>query len=53
MVESDKVSGYQVIAEALQLQGITACFGIVGVPVAEIAFALQGIGVDFLGFRNE
>jgi thiamine pyrophosphate-dependent acetolactate synthase large subunit-like protein len=53
MVESEKVFGYQVLAEALQLQGITACFGIVGVPVSDIAFALQGVGVDFLGFRNE
>jgi len=53
MVEPEKVFGYQVLAQALKSQGITACFGIVGVPVSDVAFALQAIDVDFLGFRNE
>lgn len=29
------------------------CYGIVGVPVIELGFAIQAMGVNYYGFRNE
>ena len=47
------LSGYDVLAEALAKQNLTHAFGIVGIPVTEIAYCLQGQGVKYYGFRNE
>jgi 2-hydroxyacyl-CoA lyase 1 len=42
-----------VVAEALAKQNLTHSFGIVGIPVSEVAMALQGNDVKYYGFRNE
>lgn len=34
-------------------KGIQYCFGIVGIPVIEIATALQDEGIKYIGMRNE
>lgn len=33
--------------------GIKYCCGIVGIPVIELGFAIQGAGINYYGFRNE
>uniref|UniRef100_A0A8C8ZGY9 2-hydroxyacyl-CoA lyase n=1 Tax=Prolemur simus TaxID=1328070 RepID=A0A8C8ZGY9_PROSS len=48
-----QVSGAQVIAQALKTQGVDYMFGIVGIPVTEIAFAAQELGIRYIGMRNE
>jgi 2-hydroxyacyl-CoA lyase 1 len=45
--------GFQVVAEALAKQNLTHAFGIVGIPVTEIAALLQANNVKYYGFRNE
>ncbi|XP_011312268.1 2-hydroxyacyl-CoA lyase 1 [Fopius arisanus] len=45
--------GNLILAEALRDQGIKNVFGIMGHPVIELALMLQGIGIQYLGFRNE
>ncbi|KAM9187866.1 LOW QUALITY PROTEIN: 2-hydroxyacyl-CoA lyase 1 [Dugong dugon] len=48
----EQVSGAKVVA-ALTTQGVEYVFGIVGVPVTEIAVAAQGLGIWYIGMRNE
>ncbi|KAI8100142.1 thiamine pyrophosphate enzyme, N-terminal TPP binding domain-containing protein [Halteromyces radiatus] len=46
-------SGAELIATSLKQQGVDIIFGIVGIPVVEIADACQAQGIRFIGFRNE
>ncbi|XP_057593935.1 2-hydroxyacyl-CoA lyase 1 [Hippopotamus amphibius kiboko] len=46
-------SGAQVIARALRAQDVSYMFGIVGIPVIEIALAAQEVGIRYVGMRNE
>lgn len=34
-------------------QGIEYVFGIVGVPIIEVSHAIQGVGIKYIGMRNE
>lgn len=34
-------------------QGVEYMFGIVGIPVIEVAYAAQAHGVKYIGMRNE
>ncbi|KAI8344790.1 thiamine pyrophosphate enzyme, N-terminal TPP binding domain-containing protein [Chlamydoabsidia padenii] len=43
----------ELIATSLKQQGVDIIFGIVGIPVVEIADACQAQGIRFIGFRNE
>ncbi|NWX98812.1 HACL1 lyase, partial [Nothoprocta ornata] len=49
----ETVSGAQLVAEALRAQNIEYMFGIVGIPITEIAIAAQAIGIKYIGMRNE
>ncbi|KAI9884418.1 MAG: hypothetical protein M1823_003800 [Watsoniomyces obsoletus] len=46
-------TGAKIIAQALQSLGVTVIFGIVGIPVVEIAEEAINLGIRFIGFRNE
>lgn len=46
-------SGAQVIASTLSSLGVTHIFGIVGIPVIEVAEACIAQGIKFISFRNE
>ncbi|KAJ2452263.1 hypothetical protein EV183_003052 [Coemansia sp. RSA 2336] len=50
---STTITGAQVIAKALKEQGVTVVFGIVGIPVVDVAEAIQAEGIQFISFRNE
>jgi thiamine pyrophosphate-dependent acetolactate synthase large subunit-like protein len=50
---SKTVNGAHVIAQTLKSLGVTVIFGIVGVPVSDIAEQAINIGIRFIGFRNE
>ncbi|XP_062970551.1 2-hydroxyacyl-CoA lyase 1 [Cynocephalus volans] len=49
----EQVSGATVIAQALKTQDVEYMFGIVGIPVTEIAIAAQELGIRYIGMRNE
>uniref|UniRef100_A0ABI7ZW79 Thiamine pyrophosphate enzyme N-terminal TPP-binding domain-containing protein n=1 Tax=Felis catus TaxID=9685 RepID=A0ABI7ZW79_FELCA len=51
--DEEQVSGAEVIAQALKTQDVEYMFGIVGIPVTEIAVAAQRMGVRYVGMRNE
>ncbi|CAG8559137.1 30844_t:CDS:2 [Gigaspora margarita] len=46
-------SGAEIVAKALKDQGVDVVFGIVGIPVVEVAEAIISEGIKFIGFRNE
>ena len=48
-----RLSGAQIIAQSLRNLGVTVLFGIVGIPVVEIAEEALNLGIRFIGFRNE
>uniref|UniRef100_A0A6M2CNW7 2-hydroxyacyl-CoA lyase 1 n=1 Tax=Rhipicephalus microplus TaxID=6941 RepID=A0A6M2CNW7_RHIMP len=47
------IDGARVVVEALRKQGIEHIFGVVGVPVFEVALAAQQAGIKFVGMHNE
>ena len=47
------VDGASVIARALKEQGVEIVFGVVGIPIVEVALAIQDVGIQFIGTRNE
>lgn len=49
----EQVSGAKVIAQALKTQNVEYVFGVVGIPVTEIALAAQELGIRYIGMRNE
>ncbi|TGZ82195.1 hypothetical protein EX30DRAFT_340080 [Ascodesmis nigricans] len=53
MVSTAPVTGAQHIANTLHSLGVTVVFGIVGIPVIEVAEALLAKGIRFVSFRNE
>jgi len=45
--------GSQIIARSLKELGVTAVFGLVGVPVGGLAEEIIDLGIRFIAFRNE
>ena len=52
-VEGEFVTGASLLASALKSQGVEYMFGVVGIPVIEIAGAAQAEGIKYIGMRNE
>ena len=46
-------AGAKIIAQSLQRLGVTVIFGIVGIPVVEVAEEAINLGIRFIAFRNE
>ncbi|KAK9828489.1 hypothetical protein WJX72_000277 [[Myrmecia] bisecta] len=46
-------NGYSVAAEALAALGIKHIYGVIGIPVTELASSAQAAGIRYVGFRNE
>ena len=51
--DGETISGGALVAEALKQQGVQWVFGVVGIPVTNIAPALQDAGIGYIGMRNE
>lgn len=49
----EQVTGMYVLARALKNIGIDTVYGLVGIPVTEAGYMIQGQGIRFLGFRHE
>ena len=48
----DQIEGCSIIAKALRGQGVKFVFGVVGIPVIEIAEACMQEGIKYVGMRN-
>lgn len=47
------VQGAAIVAESLKQQGVEYVFGVVGIPVVELALAMQDADIRYIGTRNE
>lgn len=48
-----QVTGMYILAESLRRLGLMDVYGLVGIPVTEVAYAMQKIGMNYYGFRFE
>lgn len=46
-------TGAYIIAKSLQELGVQVIFGIIGIPVSDVAEEAIDLGIRFVGFRNE
>ncbi|KAK3108560.1 hypothetical protein FSP39_010665 [Pinctada imbricata] len=49
----ETIDGASLLARSLKAQGVEYMFGIVGIPVIELAMAAQAAGIKYIGMRNE
>ena len=49
----EQVTGMYILARALKNIGIKNVYGLVGIPITEAAYMVQGQGIRFVGFRFE
>lgn len=49
----EQVTGMYILARALKNIGIENVYGLVGIPITEAAYLVQGQGIKFVGFRFE
>lgn len=52
-VDGEFLSGASLLASALKSQGVEYMFGVVGIPVIELAGVAQAEGIKYIGMRNE
>jgi len=45
--------GFHLVVDALKLNGAATLYGLVGIPVTDLARVAQTSGIRFIGFRNE
>lgn len=49
----EQVTGMYILAESLRRLGLNDVYGLVGIPVTEVAYAMQKVGMNYYGFRFE
>ena len=45
--------GMHLLVDALKVNGVEAIFGVVGIPVTDLARYAQQAGIRYIGFRHE
>jgi 2-hydroxyacyl-CoA lyase 1 len=53
MATTQQRTGAYLIAKSLRDLGVTVIFGLIGVPVSDVAEEAINLGIRFIGFRNE
>ncbi len=48
-----QVTGMDILVRALKMVGVDTMYGLVGIPVTELAYIAQGRGIKFVSFRHE
>lgn len=49
----EQTDGFHVFVDALKLNGIDTIYGLVGIPITDLARLAQKSGIRFIGFRHE
>src|SRR5579884_3093796 len=50
---ADLTDGFHVLVDALTLNGVETIYGLVGIPITDLARLAQASGIRFIGFRHE
>ncbi len=45
--------GYRLVVEALKLNDVRTIYGVVGIPITDVARVAQASGIRYIGFRHE
>jgi oxalyl-CoA decarboxylase len=45
--------GFNLVVDALKLNGVSTIYGVVGIPITDLARLAQASGIRYLGFRHE
>lgn len=45
--------GMHLMVDALKMNGVETIFGVVGIPVTDLARRAQEVGIRYIGFRHE
>jgi len=51
--EPETIDGFHLVIEALKLNDLDTIFGLVGIPITDLARLAQAEGLRFIGFRHE
>jgi acyl-CoA synthetase (AMP-forming)/AMP-acid ligase II len=49
----DWTNGFHLVVDALELNGVTTIYGVVGIPITDLARLAQSSGIRCIGFRHE
>lgn len=49
----DLTDGYHLVVDALKLNGVHNIYGVVGIPITDVARVAQASGIRYIGFRHE
>ncbi len=49
----EEIDGASLVAKSLKEQGVEYMFGVVGIPIIEVALRAQQYGIKYIGMRNE
>lgn len=49
----DLTDGYHLVIDALKLNGVHNIYGVVGIPITDVARVAQASGIRYIGFRHE
>jgi len=47
------MEGHRLLAKCLKHHGVQYMFGVVGIPVVEVAMSAMAEGIHYIGMRNE
>jgi oxalyl-CoA decarboxylase len=50
---TDLTDGYHLVVDALKLNDIRTIYGVVGIPITDVARVAQASGIRYIGFRHE
>jgi oxalyl-CoA decarboxylase len=48
-----QTDGFHLLVDALKLNGVTTMYGVVGIPITDLARLAQASGIRYIGFRHE
>jgi oxalyl-CoA decarboxylase len=50
---AELTDGYHLVVEALKLNDVRTIYGVVGIPITDVARVAQASGIRYIGFRHE
>src|SRR3984893_3989915 len=51
--QSPETDGFQLVIDALKLNGIDTIFGLLGIPITDLTRKVQAAGIRMISFRHE
>ncbi|HTF53261.1 MAG TPA: thiamine pyrophosphate-binding protein, partial [Pseudonocardia sp.] len=50
---AELTDGYHLVVDALKLNNVETIYGVVGIPITDLARLAQAEGIRYIGFRHE